>query len=170
MRFIFPPRTQSSQFSVGWGTAIVSLALLIFFGIWSVITFGGVIEGVVFLSGRDLYLPKTVIDLGALPAEIEATVKVPVHNLSSSPLTLLGARTDCDCTVTNGLPVTILPRARHILEVQLTPSSRDVGEDFSRLIELNTDRDIQNPKFVLTGHVVDAAGELRDATDGITSR
>jgi hypothetical protein len=142
------------------GSAFVALSILFGFGVWSVVTFGAVEDGLAFLSGQSLYVRQPVINIGEVPAGQRITIEIPVQNLTAEPLTVLGARTDCSCAVASGLPLTIAPRSHAALQVHLTPSPREAGEELERHIELYSDHSSESLWVLLQGTVAEPVAAL----------
>lgn len=143
--------------AVAAGALFVALAALLGLGLWSTVTLGGIVEGVALLGGRGLYLRQAIIEVGSVTAGEVLYVEFSVQNLTSKPLTVLGARTDCSCAVVSGLPMTLAPRSRGTMQVELTPSPRDLGMEFERRIELYSDYSGESVWLTIRGHVM-AAG------------
>ncbi len=129
------------------------MSILFGFGVWSVVTFGAVEDGLAFLSGQGLYVRRPSIDVGEIPAGQRITVEIPLQNLTKEPLAVIGARTDCSCAVASGLPLTIAPRSRAMMQVEIAPSPRDAGEAFERRVELYSDFSDKNLWLTIRGAV-----------------
>jgi hypothetical protein len=61
----------------------------------------------------------------------DQTVSFALRNVGGNTITILGAKSTCTCVVADDLPVTIAPRASHLLKVMVRP--RGAGAFFERL-------------------------------------
>ena len=71
------------------------------------------------LRGEVLVLEPQSQSLGVAPVGSKRTAEVIIRNLSQSPITIPGARTDCSCVVTRDLPLTIAGRESKALEIEV---------------------------------------------------
>jgi len=124
-----------SAATIGLGSAFMALAALFAAGVWSVATFGSLAAGLAFLAGETLYLPQPEIDVGDVAPGETVVVQIPVQNLTASPLTILGAETDCSCVVASGLPIVIGKRLVGFVSVRVAVASRG-GDAVNRRVEL----------------------------------
>ena len=90
--------------SIFGGAALFSLL----FGI-GVLWFGGTGQFLAFVNGQPLYLSPRQIDLGPREAGTETTAIFKMTNLASREISIVGARTGCDCTLPEELPIIIPP-------------------------------------------------------------
>jgi hypothetical protein len=121
------------------GAAGVALTILICFGAWRVLALGGIGQGLALLDGRHLYVAQPTVDVGEVAVGETVTVEFRLQNLSSESLTVDGAKTDCSCTTTSGLPLTMAALESGTIQVHLKPSARDVGDAIDRTVELVCD-------------------------------
>lgn len=100
--------TVSSVKSMGW-VALASVLILAIGG-------GGALT-------RSYFQPRVIevskeIDLGVMEVEARKEVAISLRNVSDNPVTILGARTNCTCSLVKGLPVVI--EAGGLVEVVLS--------------------------------------------------
>jgi hypothetical protein len=131
-----------------------AFAIVMVFGLWSVVALGGIEQGVALLRGQHLYVAQPAMDVGELRAGEALTVEFRVQNLSSAPLTVLGARADCSCITTTGLPLELASRTSGTIQVQIIPSAGDVGEILTRRVELYWDHSLGTRWLEIQARVV----------------
>lgn len=71
------------------------------------------------LGNDDVAVQPGQIDFGVSPAGESVPRTVTIHNLSASPLTLLGGTADCSCVATADMPVTIPPGESRAIGITL---------------------------------------------------
>ena len=98
-------------------------------GLWSVIGYGSVSNGIAYLSGRSLLIDEEVIDLGVVRPNARARAAVVVRNLGRAEVRLLGSRSSCTCTVLAGLPRLLPPRSAARFEVEVRVPDRAMSVD-----------------------------------------
>jgi len=81
--------------------AAVGLALL---GGWSFLRFGSISAGLAYLRGYRVFAERDTVWAGEVAAGTEATVAFQLRNLASSPVRVLGAKSDCACLALDDLP------------------------------------------------------------------
>ena len=100
------------------------------------VVFGSLSAARAWLSGAPVFASTPVIDLGRIDGGGPQRVVLSVQNLSSSTITVIGAKTDCRCTVAAGLPLEVEPLATESFEVTLTPPVSDAGTDITKSVSL----------------------------------
>jgi len=93
------------------------LALFFLFFGAGVLWFGGTGQFLAFVNGKPLYLSPRHIDLGAHEAGTETTAIFKMTNLASREISIVGARTGCDCTLPEDMPIAIPPGKTVDLEI-----------------------------------------------------
>jgi len=121
---------------------------LLFFCVGSFL-FGSIDATWAFLSGQTLYVPTSEIeavrDSSGQFALALALAGFEIRNLSFSPCDILGARTDCDCTVVDDLPTRIAPLTTGLFKVRIAYRPSNVAEN-SRVVELLTRASVNSVK------------------------
>ena len=85
----------------------VALFLLLFaFGAYY---FGGIGQFMAFVNGQPLYLSPRQIDLGSHEPGTEVPAVIKLTNLASKEISVVGARTSCDCALPEGIPIAVPP-------------------------------------------------------------
>lgn len=96
------------------------------------ISYGMSLPAVVsYFQGESLVLANTH-SVGALEEGRRYTFGIPISNASSRPIRITGAQTSCGCTTLTGLPLTLAPREKRTLEIQVA-AIRRMGEFDSRI-------------------------------------
>jgi len=85
-----------------------------------------------------------------------STVSFTLDNVTSRPVSILGAETSCDCTTLQGLPITIPAHGETSLKFRLTSSAAEAGRRFNSNIKLLLD----TPSPVVA---LEIAAEIRSA-------
>src|SRR5205823_1863553 len=89
------------------GAAIGGLVL--FFGSWE--------DGVAFMRGETVTVDPPVSDVGEGQPGQKRTFTVLLRNRTDRSISIIGGSSDCSCTATNGLPITIPPSGIASLDV-----------------------------------------------------
>jgi hypothetical protein len=107
--------------------------------------FGSIDATWAFLRGQTLYVPTSEIEAVRDSSGQFALAGFEIRNLSFSPCDILGARTDCDCTVVDDLPTRIAPLTTGLFKVRIAyrPSN---GAENSRVVELLTRASVNSVK------------------------
>ena len=71
--------------------------------------FGGIGQFLSFVNGKSLYLSPRQIDLGSHDAGSEVPTVFKITNLASKEISVVGARTSCDCALPEEMPIPIAP-------------------------------------------------------------
>lgn len=122
------------------------------------------------LRGQAVYLEPARVTLGALKPRERITVTVSVRNLTSSPLKLLGSRSQphCGCIVAEKLPTELAVGEVKEVKIHLTaPAPASEPAEFEILVTFYTNVVGEEPSVVLHGRVVSAnAGSDRPRNAG----
>jgi hypothetical protein len=84
-----------------------------------ILLFGSVEVGLARLRGEVVSVQLPLLDLGVLRQDEIRETSVTLMNWMDSPVLIYGATSNCDCLVTEALPVTIEPRAAGTVMVKL---------------------------------------------------
>jgi hypothetical protein len=74
---------------------------------------------VAILSGSDIYITPTLVDLGPNSAGDLRVIRINVINRSNQSARLIGGSVNCKCTVLKDLPVTLPPASQKEIEIEL---------------------------------------------------
>jgi hypothetical protein len=137
------PVATKSKFNVlGWSIlailAILAVTPTIAFYGWSFLHFGTFKAGGAWLRGDPVHVLESVVDLGERPAGERAEAACVVWNFSRDPVRILGSRTSCSCVVIDGLPMTIPPRSKKAIRVDVAVDSEP--ESFEQKAAFYTDQ------------------------------
>ncbi len=83
--------------------------MLVGFFSWSAINFDSTRDAILYLKGMKIVAEPTVFHVAAGRAGEVRNASFQVRNLTSKPITVLGARTSCSCVATESLPILIPP-------------------------------------------------------------
>lgn len=86
-------------------TAILASALTLV----AIVRFGSIPTALAYLSGERLLVAKSSKSFGAVEAGTQLEIPFEVMNHSDRTVTIVGARSSCDCTIASNLPSTIRP-------------------------------------------------------------
>jgi len=136
----------SSRFVAG-PLAVVFFALLCYSG-WSLWRFGSFVDGIAFLNGYVLVAEQKTLDLGEVRVGSEAEGNFVLKNLTSEPITLVGARPECSCMIASDLPARIEPHSTMDFSVRFTPNRREASQTVTHRILLYLD--VDSPAVVIT--------------------
>ncbi|HVK12455.1 MAG TPA: MauE/DoxX family redox-associated membrane protein [Gemmataceae bacterium] len=101
------------------------------------------------LRGQSVVVSPAVLDLGTNPGGTEVVRTVQVTNLTDAPVRIVGGSSDCSCILTEGLPLTLAPRASADLPVRVK-LPKDTGA-FHRSAFVWTDAAARELRFEITG-------------------
>lgn len=87
-----------------------------------------------FLEGSSILIDCDEINLGEVESEDAVTVPIPIANISSHPLRVIGIRGSCDCVVTDELPLLVQPGEHRDLSITLSASKHAIGDFMNRVI------------------------------------
>lgn len=151
------PEVASNTSSASWyssGLQIVAIAMLLLsivfgYGRWSTGSFGLVWP---WLSGNQLLFKRTNIELGEVAANAVIVERLEVSNVSTTPLTILGAQVSCRCVQLDSFPIKVAAGEREILKIRIVSGTR--AEHFSHSIKYFYDGDMCSSVIVsVTGTV-----------------
>ncbi len=101
--------------------ALLLLAILIGYGRWSTGSFDLVWT---WLSGNQLLFTPTNIELGEVPANAVIDQQIQVRNVSTIPLTILGAQASCRCLGLDNFPIKVAAGEQQILKIRIASGPR----------------------------------------------
>ena len=107
------------------------------------------------ISTEDVTLSPAVVDCGAGSPDEMISGKVAVTNRTDRPVRLIGGTSDCSCSTTDSLPLTIPPWQTVEIVVRVrVPQEGNGGESFVRTAEILVADDGLRPlELGLTGRV-----------------
>lgn len=131
---------------------LTSLGLAVL-NLWAWIEFGSVSSGVAFLRGERLIPDSYTRTIGTVDSSSDQVAIFEFTNHAKGPVTILGARSSCNCVVSDDkLPIRFLHKEKRLLTIKIHAASID-GEFLER-ITLFTDHPIQREvTLVLKGLV-----------------
>lgn len=97
-------------------TALIGAAI---FEGWACARFGSAAMCLRYLRGERMVLRSPVIDLGVVKSNVKQAVSFEIVNLTDHSVQILGAKADCPCVASDGLPVTIPAGNTEALRVQV---------------------------------------------------
>ncbi|MCA9172320.1 MAG: DUF1573 domain-containing protein [Planctomycetales bacterium] len=101
--------------------AMLLLSIVIGYGRWRTGSFGLVWP---WLSGNQLLFKRTNIELGDVAANVVIDEQLEVRNLSSTPLTILGAQVSCRCVRLDSFPIKVAAGEHQILRVRIESGAK----------------------------------------------
>lgn len=107
--------------------------------------------GVFFANGPLVFRSKT--SMGILEQGQRYKVRVPVTNVSRRPIKIIGAQTSCTCTTLTGLPLSLQPQEKQVLEIGVSTFGKN-GALTARVELFTDDPTKQNIALQLAGTVV----------------
>ena len=113
-----------AAFAVAWGVAVLA--------------FGSTEQALAKLRGEHIGLSAGYLDFGEGTAGQRLNASIGVTNYSESPLRIYGGTSDCSCTATQNLPLTIPPGETAEVTVQLKVPKAGTGQ-MTRKVWLLTD-------------------------------
>jgi len=124
------------------------------FAAWLYFSFGSTGASVAYLRGMSVAIEPTSHHLGEIPAGRTSAAEFVVQNLTRKPVTILGARSSCQCTVVNDLPLTLAARERRSLRISVRPDERFIRKPFVQGARLFVDSQDSLPEIIITAEVV----------------
>lgn len=118
------------------------------FACWSLWSYGSLRDGVRVASGTLIVVADPVAKLGLVSRDGPISANFELKNLSSRPVTVLGAELDCTCVSISSVPVTLNGGERALVTISITADELTPGEEFYHQAVLNFDTD--HPSVVLT--------------------
>ena len=117
----------------------IGIGFAIIFG-WAYTQTGSLSAIWPYLSGAELIVSPSIVDLGEHKADSDLLESVTLRNISSSPIKIVGMRKSCGCVVLDlSLPLTIEPDDELVVKVSVAlPKQRN--DDFQQEIIFFTDR------------------------------
>lgn len=87
-------------------------------------------------AGASLYCERPQQEVGPVAAGELVEAQYQLTNLTSGPVKIYGAHTECSCTVVEQLPLEIPPGDTEALGVTVGTGALDAGETFETTVEL----------------------------------
>lgn len=85
--------------------------------------FGSLQAASAYLNGAQLFASDPWKHIGTLTADQPCSITYQITNLRNSPVTILGSRVSCSCTVVDSLPPTLNGMETFELRIRVTPKS-----------------------------------------------
>jgi hypothetical protein len=101
--------------------AMLLLSIVIGYGRWRTGAFGLVWP---WLSGNQLLFTPTNIELGKVAANAVIDQQIQVRNVSTIPLTILGAQASCRCIGLDNFPIKVAAGEQQILKIRIASGPR----------------------------------------------
>ncbi len=117
---------------------------------------GSLARAAALLRGEPLFINPGSVDLGSAAAGETHEFVIKIENLGSAPVTLVGAKADCNCVVTRGLPAELSGHETRVLNCE----AKFVGGPgvFKRHVEFYTTSNVRGfTPLVVTGTLVETA-------------
>ena len=118
---------------------LIAVGLVCVFG-WGIYRFGSIRMTLAYVSGSVIAAETTVVDLGEVPSGEAVTAEFRLRNLSTRPITILGANSNCGCLVLD-LPKTVDGSEVTSVRVGFAPTSRQEGTQVTYTAALILDTD-----------------------------
>jgi Protein of unknown function (DUF1573) len=136
--------------SLLWTLLSCSIAALGGSALWiyGVAQYGSLSAGLLALQGYALAPTPRVQVISSVSGRTEVPFKL--QNLTSAPVTIVGAKSSCGCTALHDLPITIPAREEAELTVFVSPSASDVGKSIQTQVLLYLD--VASPPVILQFH------------------
>ena len=152
------PRQRSFRRARYWDTlrllVLIASGLVCVFG-WGIYRFGSIRMTLAYVSGSVMAAETAVVDLGEVPSGEEVTAEFRLRNLSTRPITILGANSDCGCLVLD-LPKTVGGSEATSVGVGFVPTSRQEGTQVTYTAALILDTDAPPVLLRTVARVVEA--------------
>lgn len=119
-----------------------------------------------FLEGKSIVPDEPSVHLGNIAAEQTSNVHFRLWNYSGRHATVIGAKTDCGCFLTNDLPMPIPPGTSASIVFRIRPRQEHVNTDVQYKAILLCD--VGSSPIVLTAcaHVISMDSSSREQHDG----
>ena len=105
----------------------IAAAILVGLGIWSIERYGSLADGIAFVNGSVVVADESVVELGQVPVSTTVEGTFTLKNLTSHPVTILGAQPECQCVVASALPVKIDGLSSTSFALRFTPAEGELG-------------------------------------------
>lgn len=121
--------------------ALVAAALGGGFCLWGWWRFGSVWWAADYLDGYAVVAERATQWAGEVPAGKQASVSFQLKNVTQAPVRVVGAKCDCGCVGTDGLPLTLAPGATGELKLRFVPPQEWAGKrvEHTALLYLDVD-------------------------------
>jgi len=129
------------------GPVIAALGVGVVLAVCGRFWFGSFGAARAFVQGQVLYTPDCCKDFGLVPYEEKLTVAFNVTNVTTKPLTIVGAKASCGCTVVESLPLQLRSGEEKELSVRVILPEKPVQKRLEGQILLYTD--VDGPRLVL---------------------
>jgi len=138
--------------------SVIGAAVLIgLLCLWAYAQFGSLAVAAAYLRGERLMIRPDVVDLGELREGEEREVCLEATNFGGVPVRIVGSRSNCSCTVTQDLPITVPPGISREVRVFVKPAFADGTTVFSQDVVFFTDVRAQPIcRTTIIGKAVDA--------------
>lgn len=147
-----PPTSKTSPHRFAYFTtaAIPSsiMCLLLVSSIWWFGSFDALLAA---SAGHSLFVPTPNLVIENLAPSETRHIDVPVQNLTSSDVTIIGSHSSCGCSVVSNLPLIIPPWSTASVSVVLTAPEAGTTEAAITLYTTNANQQLH---VRLVGHVV----------------
>ncbi|MCR4412538.1 MAG: hypothetical protein NUV77_08965 [Thermoguttaceae bacterium] len=145
------------------GAFSVAAVLAGVFCVWAVWRFGSAARGLAYLAGYAVVPEVDKAQVARVPAGVEASIPVGVLNLRRRAVVVVGAKGDCGCIATDGLPVLIEPRGVAPVRLRFTAPKDKVGQFVTHKAQLYLDVPTMPVVVSVTAEIVEPLD-----TDGVT--
>ena len=151
------PRLRSAAMIPGLCTLIVGGA-----AIYGATRFGSLTTALAFARGERLVIEDRERDLGAQPFDSHHALRVPIRNLGSRPVHILGASVSCSCATVVKKPKTIAPGESGSIAIDFHVNR--AGQVASRVSVFTDDPDTREVTFVVGARGIEPPRDLESAS------
>lgn len=119
----------------------VAFGLLLVFCAWGGVRHGGFLNAIAALDGYALVAEQRTLPFGSMSVGDTAERAAVVRNITSQPVTIIGATPDCNCLEPVGLPLRLEPYSTASLTVRLRATGCAANQEIHQRLTLLLDVD-----------------------------
>ena len=107
-----------------------SLALALVMAVYCTWRFKNYTNMISFVQGKSLAVAKTEVTFGTTSKGADPVIEIPIANLTSGPIEVVGARVTCSCLDVENVPFALPPGESRSLRIRVVTSRKKgkVGE------------------------------------------
>jgi hypothetical protein len=120
---------------------LIVVVLCLCFVFWSYCTFGCISHGIAWLNGVKIIPTVSLVDIGEVEPGTEVEAIFCLKNLTNREILILGAESQCNCSVIDSLPVSIPSRTEIELPTKFSILLQEVNLTIEKQIHLFFDID-----------------------------
>jgi hypothetical protein len=135
--------------------AALGAGALAAYGTWE---YGSPAAALLALRGHAVAVKPARMSLGKLTPGVDVPLLFTVQNLKSVPVTVVGARSSCQCTSVTGLPIVIPVGRSADLSASIVPRLADAGKNLAGQVQLYLD--VPSPPILFSVFAEVSSSEL----------